>query len=592
MLIHVKGRTHIQSRLVEPVYTAINQGDCFILIANHRLYRYVGKLSNVIEKARSKSICAAIVENKDLGCSAAHEIVIDDNNSADRAGVEFWKILDRPDDITTVADCGHADEDDLFEASLIETNMVYEFQDDRLSPVDKYWGAALKVEMLDARKVLLFNFGSEVYVWNGKNATAEAKRGALRLTQELFSNAYDYEMCELNPLNFSQMCGARQTQGGSTKQPKSGATKPDWCILAKMTQHMETILFREKFLDWPEYERDELEKNYLLNGHRQISPLDGAKLFAGEPYAEPELLFENANVGRGNFYYDTETMRHFDILTQSVTKWQVNENTFDDMAERTYGHFYSTESYIVRWIYRISITVRELTGQVSKRNTVGRDRCVYFCWQGRDASANEKGSAALLTVELDKEKGTQMRLSEGEEPTAFLRLFKIMILHRGKREDALRNRRQWRLFMVLGNDVSEALMCEVECTRRQLRSRASVLVINGGDGRIMLWHGTKSLTHTRDVARTCAEQMQKARPIELFVDSVATTVQLDAMNEGNETESFGEAVGGGEYFSLMGSTITSFDYTPRMFHFSSTNGQFEAVELLCQTRFVFDLNRN
>lgn len=587
MLIHIKGRTHIQSRLVEPTYKSINQGDCFVLIANNKLYRYVGKLSNVIEKARSKSICAAIVENKDLGCSASHEHVIDDNNSGDRIGLEFWSILGRPAD-GTIADCGHADEDDLFETSLIETNMMYEYQDEKLMPIDKYWGSVPKIEMLDSRKVLLFNFGSEVYVWNGKNATSESKRGALRLTQELFANAYDYEMCDVNPLNYSQIAGARDHSSAITKLPRSGSKKPDWCLLSKVTQNMETILFREKFLDWPEYERNELEKNYLLNGKREISPLDGAKLFAGDPYTEPNLQLEMSNVGRGNFYYDTETMRHFDILTQSVDKWQVNEYNFDDMAKDTYGHFYSSESYIIRWIYRISITVRELTGQISKRNTVGRDRCVYFCWQGVDASANEKGSAALLTVELDKEKGTQMRLTQGEEPTAFLRLFKIMILHRGKRDELMKQRANWRLFIVLGNDVNETLLSEVDCNRSQLRSRTSMLLVNGRTGKIILWHGIKSSAHTKDVARACAEEIQKSRPIELFIaeDVCVNGVQLETMIEGSETDGFSVAINkaGGEYFSLLESSIKTFNYTPRLFHFTSTNGQFEAIEILFQTR--------
>lgn len=52
---------------------------------------------------------------------------------------------------------------------------------------------------------------------------------------------------------------------------------------------------------------------------------------------------------------------------------------------------------------------RELSGLPSKHSAKGRDRSVYFIWQGRDASLNERGAAALLTVELDSDQKPQVK---------------------------------------------------------------------------------------------------------------------------------------------------------------------------------------
>ncbi|XP_051860639.1 uncharacterized protein LOC117570607 isoform X4 [Drosophila albomicans] len=591
MLLHVKGRTHVQTRLVAPNQLSLNRGDCFILVAGAQLFRYVGSFANVIEISRSKKICAAIVENKDLGCTAAQEVILTDGKYVnERQWRQFWTLLGQPDEQQLqqpeIADCGHADEDDVFESSLIETNKIYEYQDETLVPLDKYWGCIPKVEMLDTRKVLVFDFGSELYVWNGKNAPSDAKRAAMRLAQEHFgaTDAADYAQCYLNPLNYAAIVGRRD----STKYAKRTAERPDWCVLGKITQNMETVLFKEKFSDWPELEREDLEKDYLANGVHVVRALNGVALHKGEAYQEPNLVLEQSNLGRGNFYYDNDTMRHFDVITKSTDKWQIHEFNFDSAeAREDYAHFYSAESYIVRWVYQISVTVRELSGKVSNRSTVGRDRCVYFTWQGQDSSANEKGAAALLTVELDKEKGAQMRVAQGDECTAFVRLFKQLWQHQGRKEQCLARRTSWRLYQLQGNVTEETLLKEVACESRQLRSRSSMLLLHGAEGQVLLWHGCKSAAHTRAVALAAAEALIEQLPTDLFSCESATLLQIE---EGEENAVCKQALGLEEqrnYGSLLGNSKI-YDYTLRLFNFSSTQGIFKAVELMdplrCQDR--------
>ena len=38
----------------------------------------------------------------------------------------------------------------------------------------------------------------------------------------------------------------------------------------------------------------------------------------------------------------------------------------------------------------------------------GKEKCSYFFWQGRNSTVSEKGTSALMTVELDEERGSQV----------------------------------------------------------------------------------------------------------------------------------------------------------------------------------------
>uniref|UniRef100_A0A336LRA2 CSON001765 protein n=1 Tax=Culicoides sonorensis TaxID=179676 RepID=A0A336LRA2_CULSO len=588
MLLHVKGRRHVQTRLVEPHYKSINRGDCFILVTPDKLYNYMGQYANVIEKSRSKDICAQIIRDKDMGCTASSFILVQDTlgKFTDRNSREFWRLLGKGDEIVSVGelvDSGHADEDELFEACLIETNQVYELCNETLVPVEEYWGQIPKISMLDSEKVFVFDFGSEIYVWNGKNAKNDDKRITMKLVQELFQSGYDYSVCDLCPLNYSLMAGDRNPN--LSKISKSSKSRSDWCLLAKVTQHMETVLFREKFQDWPDITVQFRDDVQLGDDTFDIIPPSGESLFKGQPYEEPNLILENSNLGRGDFYYDMDSMRHYDILTESVKKWHLNEQEVEEVENTDdYGHFYSNESYTVRWIYRISITVRELSGKISERATVGRDRCAYFCWHGIDASANEKGAAALMTVELDKEKGSQIRVTQGEESTAFIRLFKVMFIHMSK-SDIENVDKKWRLYIISGNCVEETVATEVPCNMRQLRSRTSMLLINGHLRKVIVWHGAKSLKHTQEVANNAAKLISEKKFKQFFSNS-NTSITVEELHEGKETSEFFTAVEGTNrhlYNSLLESSHP-YNFTPRLFHFSSVSGAFEVSEVFYHLR--------
>lgn len=77
----------------------------------------------------------------------------------------------------------------------------------------------------------------------------------------------------------------------------------------------------------------------------------------------------------------------------------------------SYGEFHGGDSYILLYTYQ--------------KNR--RDEYIIYFWLGKDSTADEKGSAALLSVELDDSLGgrpVQVRVTQGKEPSHFRQLFK------------------------------------------------------------------------------------------------------------------------------------------------------------------------
>ena len=55
-----------------------------------------------------------------------------------------------------VSDCGPQEEDELYENHIVDTNMVYKLEKNKLVPVEEYWGNQPKYEMLKPDQVISY----------------------------------------------------------------------------------------------------------------------------------------------------------------------------------------------------------------------------------------------------------------------------------------------------------------------------------------------------------------------------------------------------------------------------------------------------
>ena len=262
MLILIKGRRHCSLRLLNPSCHSINEGDCYLLITPSKVFAWLGRYANALEKAKTMDIIDYLKQHRDFGLrSEAKYFVLDQANDDTENDIhaEFADIL--RGECHEFNKLDYVTDDDFYEANIMELNRVYRVDNDMLIPLDDFCFRSLSVKLLDPNDVFVFDFGAEVYVWNGKYADKTKRQMGLQLAQQLWSDPYDFSECLLNP--FDPLDG-QWRERASRRFPKSlpisdkndqasqtGGKRPHWCIFGKQNQNVETLLFKGKFYDWP-----------------------------------------------------------------------------------------------------------------------------------------------------------------------------------------------------------------------------------------------------------------------------------------------------------------------------------------------------
>lgn len=266
-------------------------------------------------------------------------------------------------------------------------------------------------------------------------------------------------------------------------------------------------------------------------------------------YEDPCFFINFHNVGRG-IIGDSDHRATYIKGTRILNCWRIIGDKLQKVGDEYYGILFDAEAYLFQWMF-----------EYVEKGTTQEDTLFYY-WKGINAS---KGYSPLLP-EFEDQSPVVERICQWSEPALFFHMFsKAFIVFSGTYKKF--NPNVNRLFMLRGELPSEMHLYEVPCLKESLRGRGIFLLINPSESTIYYWYGSSVPNKHQQLSNliklnTRNEHWANFKTVEI--------------RDGYENNSFFQILDGesNSYIRLPHN-----DFTPRLFYFYCSLGDFSATEV-------------
>lgn len=372
-------------------------------------------------------------------------------------------------------------------------------------------GKPLRQDMLDTDDAFVLVTGSGIFVWVGKDSSKEERINAMKGADKFITD---------NNL-------------------------PNSIRVKRVVEGTETALFKQFFNVW-----NETDSPYQGLG-RVYTPGSIAEWDIGDLHSENRnKLMRSAGAAIGFMPDDGKGEK---------TMWHVEDMALVEVGDNAAGFLFAGDSYVIKYTY-------------------GDKHIVYF-WQGSKSSTDERAASAIEAARIDNDelggKAIQVRVTQGDEPRHFLKMFGgDLVVFSGGKGSGFNNTRErdeydedgTRMFRVrgAGPDGVDSRAVQVVEEANSLASDDVFILETPTD--TWIWCGQDS---------SPGEVEQATRLAALVVPSK----ELVTIKEGEETEEFWSALGGKAEYST-GTNMDKPILSPRLFHvLILPSGATRAVEI-------------